>query len=291
MTVTTTHHTDATGNALYAAILANPFDLLPRLVYADWLDENAGNTETCPECRGYGKVYHDGGSLFPSAIVGCLKCDGTGRVPNHCAERAEFIRLDCEPGGIGHGDARRLWHRHNADLWAGDLYSAGLVTVSPACREPAYQTDAWRAVVRNGFVEDIRCPLEWWTGGECDCDDGYTGTPRDCPRCHGTGRTPGHGPEVVSRHPVTRVVATPDPIWQRTDGKWVAGVGRWLGAVVGTDPSETPLPDDVWQAFSDTDKGWPYPSREAAVEALSRALVDWAREQAGLNPIPWEVSR
>ena len=32
-----------------------------------------------------------------------------------------------------------------------------------------------------------------------------------------------------------------------------------------------------------------YPTAEAAVEALSRALVDWARKEAGLTPTKWEV--
>lgn len=280
MTVMTTHHADATGNALYAAILTNPFAMLPRLVLADWLDENAGDEE-CPTCHG----VWSRSSGNPYKPVPCHTCHGTGRVPNHYGERAEFIRVQVD----GVEDTAVV--QRAADLWAGDLYSAGLVTVSPACWEPAYQTDAWRAVVRNGFVEDIRCPLEWWTGGECDCDDGYTGTPWDCPRCHGTGRTPGHGPEVVSRHPVRKVTITDREPYCRAGVSWV-----WLDNDYANRPG-TVIPEPVYSRMMVAAYGpdidcseIEFHTREAAMDALSRALVDGARKKAGLPPITWEVT-
>jgi uncharacterized protein (TIGR02996 family) len=81
------------GDALLQAILQAPADDAPRLVYADWLDEHAGDAP-CPACDGKG--WHPGD-------VGCSHCGatavgtvGSGRVPNGFAERAEFIRLQCD---------------------------------------------------------------------------------------------------------------------------------------------------------------------------------------------------
>jgi uncharacterized protein (TIGR02996 family) len=75
------------GDILLAAILAaDPADDAPRLVYADWLDEHAGDG-ACPEpgcgnpARGWNGFYQ------------CRTCKGRGVVPNGNAERAEFIRV------------------------------------------------------------------------------------------------------------------------------------------------------------------------------------------------------
>jgi len=78
-----------------AAFMANirdkPADDVPRLVYADWLDEHAGSAEcprlmtaVCPRLNGRP----------------CPTCNGRGRVSNGFAELAEFIRLQCERATI-----------------------------------------------------------------------------------------------------------------------------------------------------------------------------------------------
>jgi uncharacterized protein (TIGR02996 family) len=253
------HHADDTADGLLRAVVEYPFDLRPRLVLADRLDEI-----------------------------------GEG-------ERAEFIRLDCDPGGIRHEDAHRLWHRHNAERWAGDLYAVGIITVSPAVWATAYQENARLAFLRNGFVEEVRCPLGWWLGEECGrCDSQLRAANlvRHC-RCKGTGTTPGHGAEVVARHPVTRVVVT--------DRKPFRGLGGtvspwWLWVRLSNPTTRTDghaIPDEIWERLPDDgllppwsvrDRAKRYRSREAAETALSRALVDIARERAGLPPITWEVT-
>lgn len=90
------------GPALLRAILEAPADDAPRLVYADWLEENAGGIE-CPRCHGQGTVgvsflYKKGDPLAVEHKVphGCTDCGGTGRIPNGFAERAEFIRVQIE---------------------------------------------------------------------------------------------------------------------------------------------------------------------------------------------------
>lgn len=87
---------------LWAAIVANPLDDTPRLVFADYLDETAGGPVPCPRCGGrgfYGKPDHDNplssyprSELTPGGLpkVRCGDCGG-GR-----AELAEVIRLGVE---------------------------------------------------------------------------------------------------------------------------------------------------------------------------------------------------
>ena len=256
--------------ALLRTIRTYPHDTLPRLVAADWLEENGH------------------------------------------PERAEFIRLDCEPGGIGYADAHRLWHRYNAERWCGDLYAAGLVTVSPAVWDPAvwdhaYQDRAGRAAIRNGFVEEVRCPLGWWVGGQCEHCTGGTlprylpgESGRDaCQWCGGTGRTTGHGPEVVARHPVS-VVRVVDAVPVAQSRNRMAYFG-WFNSARGNPLGEpmAELPPYVLLRLAEWDNSWHhdirddaakyYPTAALAHAALSRALLDPLREAAGLPALPVEV--
>ncbi len=70
-------------------ILVHPEDDTPRLVYADWLDENAG-TVICTN-DSCGNPAPGWNTFYP-----CRVCRGTGRVSDGRAERAEFIRVQCE---------------------------------------------------------------------------------------------------------------------------------------------------------------------------------------------------
>lgn len=86
------------GDALLAAILASPEDDLPRLVYADWLDEHAATTE-CEHCKGKGwrvvrtRTAEMGADEYGESGGACSACKGTGTVGNGFAEQAEFIRV------------------------------------------------------------------------------------------------------------------------------------------------------------------------------------------------------
>ncbi len=73
--------------AMLSAICLNPTEDLPRLVYADWLDDHDGQVK-CPQASGYicPMINHKP----------CHVCKGAGTVSNHFAARAEFIRLQCE---------------------------------------------------------------------------------------------------------------------------------------------------------------------------------------------------
>jgi uncharacterized protein (TIGR02996 family) len=89
-----TASTDET--ALLATIAANPEDDTSRLVYADWLDENADARVPCPTCNGKGESAYVIGAFGPFPN-GCPRCD-SGTVPADTSrqERAEFVRVQCE---------------------------------------------------------------------------------------------------------------------------------------------------------------------------------------------------
>jgi len=103
-------------DALVAAILANPESDMPRLVYADWLQEQPSHIE-CGNCQGKGwlireatdetrLVITDDYGFEPDtprpATFGigyqwfrCEACNGKKHIPTYYHERAEFIRVQC----------------------------------------------------------------------------------------------------------------------------------------------------------------------------------------------------
>lgn len=250
-------------DAFIRTICEYPHDLRLRLVYADWLDEND---------------------------------DGT----NGFAARAEFVRLNCEiaaalrPGmdiidSPEFGRQEVLFSDHIM-RWRMEC----AVNLLPHWAKRNHYTGDVCAIWRSGFVEEIRCPLDWWVGGDCEC---FTNEPdAGCDTCHGTGRTPANGPAVVSRHPVTKVVCSDfqQPTKSNPHLADLHGSPYWYW------PYHRQLSDEIMTSDHITRVTSPQiPSREvrrfdypeAAVEALNRALVDWARKNVGLTPIPWEVSR
>lgn len=328
------HFDSDVADALMRAVLADPFDLLPRLVLADWLDEN-DRTGRCPSCPGLpGKVHRP----YPGGWDGCGDCSGTGWRSNGFAARAEFVRLDCETHepGVWHERGCRLcelFDRHR-DEWFPVPVGFGFDW--DITRVGSDRSHAW--IVGRGFVEGIRCPLGWWAGEVCEqCAGGVTHVTggAECPHCggrsvwrsgvhfdnerrcvsskcghswepgtrvavrcascSGTGRTPGHGAEVVSRHPVTKVVVTDRGPADRSE---VNGCWYWFKDESIENPyfARQAFPDAILpsvlferMAGKPTTIGLPYPSREAAVGALSDALVDMAREKAGLRQLVRKV--
>lgn len=86
-----TTHPDLT--ALTRAVCEFPGDDTPRLVLADKLDDIAG-TVPCPMCKG--SRTHPGTPSRKLKTIQCMTCSGTGTVSDGFAERAEFIRVQCE---------------------------------------------------------------------------------------------------------------------------------------------------------------------------------------------------
>ncbi len=139
-------------------------------------------------------------------------------------------------------------------------------------------------VVRRGFVSSVRCSLAAWSGRICElCRgrgmndyysdiDGRGIMSLPCTACHGTRRTPGHGAEIVARHPVERVEFT-DAVIHPSGGNdtyYVGGLGMW--------------PREEWSRLEN------HRSRSSALSALSAAAIRWARAEAvrrGLVPDVW----
>lgn len=251
------HYECGTGNALYRAILDEPGDVLRRLVMADYLEEQGE------------------------------------------ADRAEFIRLQHEEYDER---AMRLWDLLNGQRdWFADIckWTGNATTDWGVCDDGSVHYDGKHRLaefwVRRGFVEEIACPMVWWIGGECEC---FTNEPdAGCPHCNGAGRTPAHGPEVVARHPVTTVVVTDLEPWSDGPGStWFSWVDDSTVAVAGLTDARHYIPHDVYVRIrrhprcpSGLATSKRYPSRETAFEALSDALVDVARESAGLRQLVRKV--
>jgi uncharacterized protein (TIGR02996 family) len=158
------------------AIIARPDLDLPRLVYADWLEGTAGQ-KPCPACPelGYGNEP-EWTTEIP--LYWCGQCDqATRSVPNGHAERAEFIRVQCELarmpeymahlGGFEPHDALR---RREREI----LFDHGFKWGKEAVPVPAgykhtlrndndfhvwsnENVDGMRYSFRRGFVESIAC--------------------------------------------------------------------------------------------------------------------------------------
>lgn len=78
-------------DALYRAILQNALDDTPRLVYADWLDEQGDIRVDCPICTGVLRQYEESGPFM------CGLCNDEKTILNKDRSlQAECIRLDIE---------------------------------------------------------------------------------------------------------------------------------------------------------------------------------------------------
>lgn len=174
------------------------------------------------------------------------------------AERAEFVRKAVQ---YPHAEFARLTEgplhpfyllgmqdKHSARPWHwGDTGEGVVVTDETA--GIMYRPD-------RGFVNEVRCRLEDWTQ---------------------------HGPVIVACQPVTRVVVTDR---EPADRSSVNGMWYWFRDgrnALGHWSDGNHLPDLLFRFLTDsaspgTDTiGLPYPTRQAALDALSAACVRWAR--------------
>jgi uncharacterized protein (TIGR02996 family) len=111
--------------------------------------------------------------------------------------------------------------------------------------------DGSRATLRHGFVDEVRCPLGAWTD---------------------------HGPAVVRAHPVTRAELTDAEPWRSRTGE---GVFAWNDREDRAPGSPDELPGWLYALLAghinDRPRHWKrYRGREAALDALSDALIRWA---------------
>ena len=257
------------------AVCAAPFDNLPRLVCADWLEER-GESERAE---------------FIRVQVERAEKEASGRFgPEHLLklhEREERL-LGFAPGGHRPG-------LKNYDHWFGDWLDT---------RRSDY--GKW---LSRGFVSRIECTLAVFMGYECERCGGQRmmtlhgnrisetqGNPFvvQCTTCNGTGHRPGLVDTLFAVQPVTEVVLTDREPWN--------GFGS---------PNQS---FTWWQPDSFEENAWPetlvpmplhdwldwyikkharytaYPTREVALAALSRACVALGRTRANLPAIQWANS-
>ncbi len=249
-----------TTDDMLAAVLADPDDDLCRLVYADWLDD---------------------------------------RGESHLAE---FVRVQCElaaaeaQGSGRYAAVAPLLLRRQRELW----HHAGVCRAfaAPADLTPVLAGSDLlppaAAVVRRGFVAEVRLTLTQFAGDPCGACLGTRrrGGPRhwyECPYCSSTGRT-GRTPDLAAtlfaRHPVTSVRLSGVRPW--TDGGPAHRYGwtdspddfpavPWhlpLALFVHLPPTDKPLPKNQYRRW--------YRTEARALDALSAACVAHGRSFAGL---------
>lgn len=217
-----------TREALLKAVLAAPDDDLPRLVFADHLEEN-GESERANWIR-YDIAYpHAGfsdlcgkGDIFP--YLGLPSLPPVRVNPHHPTDT--FCRS---------------W------MW-GDSEDLGVV-FHDLTRGMDYRTE-------RGFIHTVRATLADWLK---------------------------HGPAVVREHPVAKVVLTdrePYGVWD--------GTFAWFRRTAGNDDGSELTPD-VFKLLEGHTRFEPgdneigpschFPTREAAISALSAACLKWAKSQ------------
>lgn len=270
------------GTLLLAAILAQPDEDTPRLAYADWLDEQEKPAGCRAGCRrstnGPWVTWQQtpkGGRYKP-----CRVCKGSGRVLGASARRAELIRAQIgrdrymEP--FGPRSAIVLYHEQQFKRGAkcemvkckfcehkrraeAALDRLGLCDEraramgvpesfnTTDCPETApFPGGPWEglAVVRRGFVAEVRCPLAAWVA---------------------------HGSAIVKAHPVTTVRLVDRVANQYESRPPECG---WYFVDNLRMPYDLPVawregvPSFTWASFAD---------QHGANAYLSDLAVDWAK--------------
>lgn len=167
--------------AFLRSICETPFDDAPRLIYADWLEEQ-GQREPleCSLCGGSGERRID--CVEAGRPIGCFKCGSTGKITDNCTERAEFIRVQCElapltsphgtdeainlkEGELSHPGPLGIFHcgcrwcelkRREKGLFL-DRHSGGLsfLDVGLDVGQPSYTLEGVKYTYERGFVSSL----------------------------------------------------------------------------------------------------------------------------------------
>jgi uncharacterized protein (TIGR02996 family) len=157
------------GDALVAAVEANPDDEAPRLVYADWLDERGDAEGACEQRLAVKLKYvlldpESDPPRFECASV----CETYGR-----ADRAEIIRTQCQFERLRAAKAdleeqARLLERiaalvesPDADHFSLNHRLCVVARVDPATRASVDQVEAVGIPVR-GFLHALRIETDDW---------------------------------------------------------------------------------------------------------------------------------
>jgi len=236
--------------ALLQAILDAPAEDAPRLIYADWLEENGD-----PDRAEFIRVQYELAQVDDEIVtLGKCQCLPDPTVP--CPRCRE-------------GKRRDLW-------WQRDkLRQRVAILLSNPCADFAYQSNAFRwlepltsagillgvswldvAVFRRGFIQSVACPKDDWIR---------------------------HGPAIVRQHPVERVTLSDvEPAWAMSE---LTGTEGYWWAFYSTDPGDLAgLPPELYAVWLKTESRfiW-WPTKTAALSPLSDACLQWAKAATAQN--------
>ncbi len=179
--------TTTTADALLAAVLANPGDDAPRLIYADHLEERDGPGDAER-------------AEFVRVQVELARLEGVSVRPLLESARTRAVILDAvleyQRDGLRRRE-RELLQAHYPD-WLPRLIPGEQVIGGPDGTGRCIVAPFEGVWFRRGFVEQVACPLETWTGAACrwcrgtgDYEGRTHGGRKPCPNCSRTGRVAG----------------------------------------------------------------------------------------------------
>ncbi len=144
-----------TEEALWMAIGVNPADSLVRLVFADWLEENAGavKCKRCDGCDGGGCPYCGGDEAdYHFTCIECPSCSGTGVVPDGRADTAAGLRATSGkvPWQWPYGENWR-WSKRSQYEYIGD-----------DVQDDELPDDLWESLPNIYTPGSANCPAARW---------------------------------------------------------------------------------------------------------------------------------
>lgn len=207
-----------TQAGLLAAICSHPDDDTPRLIFADYLDEN-GQPERAEFIRVQCEI---------AKLPDCLFIPMGQELP--CRASARPTVISCQPcrrfGELGKQE-RELWESNRRE-WEMSFPGTDLGPNSQLWWKRGFPDEmqvAWQAWVDR---VQFACWRPGWFGGPCDwCLPGHhRGQPlSDCPTCYGTGRIT--RPFTGVEQPVRFVTWTDrPPTGQDANHMWIEGMPR-----------------------------------------------------------------
>ena len=203
----------------------------------------------------------------------------------------------------------------NVGAWLGDLPGLNTMTRTRDMGTGEEHHGGWNsdgrvwieADFRRGFVADVRLPLATFVGeacGRCDVSPGMRRYPThggdwiedECNECCGTGQVGGCAAALAASQPVTRVTLT-DREPDGSDNGNHPPFAYYLDALrLQYEPGAPIIPAELFDLLGGNlspHRSWrDFPTRAAALDALSAACITYARRAAvavGLVPDLWEL--
>lgn len=238
-------------DALYAAVLARPHDDTPRLVLADWLDDQS-----------------DAFSNRLGRFVRTQYAIANFPYDDDAASLAPLIQQEGELwGSYPEADDVRSWnHRLRPPVWEAEL------PILPYSYRDSYGA---QLLARHGFVDVVRGTRTLLLGVTCWICKGEW-----CPDCEGHGGVNPVLPALVSAFPIREVSLSDfEPL------EWCDRQRRPYFTVEIEKPRynrEFCVPAHIWKRMAQPVGGGGFRRYDSGAEAradVSRAALDWAAAQ------------